>query len=443
MNAIQQHLPQVRATLCEIFPSPHTDETLFSVCSRFHQLTAWRRQTLTGVLLFDAPRASRKRCVPSGLHTLIRCLPDIFGSVQAILQSHTVGTLYLRFMSGEQSQRAAGACTKLSQPRTRFTFDWASNRFELQHPLRLCPTCAAEQVERNGYAYWKVEHQLPGAWVCLDHNEPLRLGSLAGDLSSWTIPVIGRSIGAGIANERDLRYLRCLSDTVVQLCGTETVNLSELRIHICRALEQAEVVHASRALDMAKVQKWMRGHLLSLEKPYLQAFEPIDASESAWAVLGKKRSPHPLRWALILTCLRLEGAPLAPMLDALQGPVQPTLTGLKISELPAAPPRAFDWMESGMEIVEIARQAGVTRTIVQRWLSDPQLHQVWSSAKYQNLWNRHEAAIRSAIASGATTRLQIRLAANAAYQWFQKNDKTWLESLLPSLVPNKQLSLWQ
>ena len=266
---------------------------------------------------------------------------------------------------------------------------------------------------------------------------------MAGNLSSWTIPVISRSFGTGIANERDLRYLRCLSDTVLHLCGSETVNLSELRIHISRALEQAEVVHASRALDMAKVQRWMRGHLLSLEKPYLQAFEPIDASESAWAVLGKKRSPHPLRWALILACLRLEGAPLAPMLDALQGPVQPTLTGLKISELPAAPQRAFDWMESGMEIEAIARQAGVTRTIVQRWLTDPHLHQVWSSAKNQNLWHRHGEAIRSAIASGATTRLQIRLAANAAYQWFQKNDRSWLESLLPSLAPNKQLSLWQ
>lgn len=442
MNEIQHYLPQVRASLCGSFPSPHDGETLFSVCSRFHQLTAWRKQTLTGVLLFDAPKASRKRCIPTGLHTLTRCLPDIFGSVQATLQRHTVGALYLRFMSADQSLRAANACTKLSHARARFAFNWASNRFEQQHPLRLCPVCAVEQEQSNGYTYWKVQHQLPGAWVCLDHSEPLRIGISANGPSSWTIPGINRSISAGGANERDLRYLRCLSDTVLQLCGPESANLGELRIHICRALEQAEVVHASRALDMTKVQKWMHGHVLSLEKPYLQAFEPVDASESAWAVLGKKRAPHPLRWALILTCLRLEGAPLEPMLEALRGPVQPTLTGFKLSESPTAPARAFDWIESGMEILEIAQLAGVTRTIVQRWLCDPQLHRFWTAAKHKNLWNRHESSIRSAIASGAKTRLQLRLAANAAYQWFQKNDRLWLENLLPSLAPNKQLSLW-
>lgn len=40
MNEIQHYLPQVRASLCGNFPSPHDGETLFSVCSRFHQLSA-------------------------------------------------------------------------------------------------------------------------------------------------------------------------------------------------------------------------------------------------------------------------------------------------------------------------------------------------------------------------------------------------------------------
>ena len=442
MNEIQHYLPQVRASLCGNFPSPHDGETLFSVCSRFHQLTAWRKQTLTGILLFDAPRASRKRCVPTGLHILTRYLPEVFGSVQSTLQFHTVGSLYLRFMSMEQSRRASNACSELPHERTRFTFDWASSRFEQQHPLRLCPICAVEQEQQSGYAYWKVAHQLPGAWMCLDHNEPLRLGASSKDQSSWTLPVANRSTHTGNTNERDRRYLHSLSDTVVQLCGPDSANLGELRIHICRALEQAQVVHASRALDMEKVQKWMRSYIFSVEKTYLQAFEPVDASESAWAVLGKKKALHPLRWALILACLRLEGAPLQPMLDAMRGPVQPDLAGLKLSELPTAPDRAFKWMESGMEILEIAQLAGVSRTIVQRWLCDPLLHQVWATAKYQILRNKHETSIRSAMATGAKTRLQLRLAANAAYQWFRKNDRTWLDSLLPSQAPDKQLPLW-
>lgn len=442
MNDIQHYLPKVRASLCGNFPSPHAGETLFSVCSRFHQLTAWRKQSLTGILLFDAPRASRKRCIPTGLHTLTRCLPEVFSSVQTTLQHHTVGTLYLRFMTADQSRRASNACTVLLHARTRFSFDWASSRFEHQHPLRLCPICVAEQEQQNGYAYWKVAHQLPGAWVCQEHGEPLRVTGASNELSSWILPVANRSTWVGNAKERELRYLRSLSDTVLQLCGPDSANLAELRIHICRAMEQAQIVNASRALDMTKVQKWMRSYILGVEKTYLQAFEPVDASESAWAVLGKKKALHPLRWALILACLRLEGAPLQPMLDAMRGPIQPSLTGLKLSESPTAPARAFKWMESGMEILEIAQLAGVSRTIVQRWLCDPQLHQVWTTAKYQILRDKHETSIRSAMASGAKTRLQLRLTANAAYQWFRKNDLSWLEGLLPSLAPDKQLPLW-
>jgi len=442
MSSIHDYLPKVRASLCGSFPFPNQGETLFSVCSRFHQLTGWRKQTLTGILLFDAPRASRKRCVPTGLHTLTRCLPDVFPSVQSTLQRHTVGSLYLRFMHGNQVLRATEACTTLSHSRTRFTFDWASRSFEEQHPLRLCPVCAAEQVQEKGYAFWRVEHQLPGAWICLNHNEPLRLCGSPASSGNWILPSLTQSADPGKTNERDLCYLRCLAETVLQICGSEPANLAELRVHICRALEQAQVVQASRALDMVKVQKWMRSYLLCLEKPYLEAFEPIDASESVWVLLGKKRAPHPLRWALLLTCLRMEGAPREPMLDALRGPVQPSLSGLKLSETPMAPPRAFDWVESGMEIVEIAQQAGVSKSVVQRWLCDPNLHKVWSTAKYRNLRDRHETAIRSAISAGAHSRLHLRLTANAAFQWFRNNDRDWLESLLPRQSHEKQLPLW-
>lgn len=436
------HLAEARRTLCRHFPAPFPGETIFSACARFHGLSAMKRPALTGLLLLGSSRAASKRCAPVGLGTLIKCLPDLFSSVHELLQQHTHAALYLRFMTQDQRARCIAACLSSTHRRERLPFGWASANFERQHPLRFCRMCSISDEAQYGRAFWHLNHQFPGALVCAEHSQPLRVAAPLSSRNEWVLPTMSNSSQPGSLHDAQLSFLVCLADTVRQLCGPTRANLDALRAHLCLQLEQAGVAQACRALNEDKLRQWISMHIGSLEGACLNAFEARSGADSVAGILGKRLAHHPLRWALLITCLRLEGAPLEPIVLALQGPIQRPLPGFKIHEAPASPQMAFNAVACGAEIREIAKQTSVSRAVVERWLSDAAVHEAWSLARRRKIWGRHEASIRDALASGSFSRQALRTRASAAYQWFQRNDPSFLESVLPLSTEQQQLPLW-
>jgi len=130
------------------------------------------------------------------------------------------------------------------------------------------------------------------------------------------------------------------------------------------------------------------------------------------------------------------------MLNALNGPTQPSLPGFPMLPRLTAPAQAYDLMRHGHDISDIARAGGVTRSVVQRWLMDPVLHTQWIAARRAALFASHESAIRAVLAAGITTRQDLRLRASASYLWFQRNEPELLERLLPRSRADRQISLW-
>jgi len=442
MGDSYQHLEEARQTLCAHFPMPLPGETLYSVCARFHSLTAVRRPALTGLLLFGSHRASAKRCVPVGLTTLVSCLPHLFASELSALQQHTHACLYLRFMAPDQAACAAAVCAGPIHLRERHPFNWASAQFERQHPLRICPACVIADHDQIGYAYWHLGHQLPGVWVCPDHGEALHLAAPSKTQSSWVLPsLVGSSKPSGL-NRSERELLKYLADVVNQLCSDQSADLASLREQICQYLEQAGVTQASRALNAPKVNRWLSSHLGRLPQTHFQTFDAASKCECIVGALGKRKSHHPLRWAILMACLRKEGAPLEGMLRALDGPAQPALPGFPMQRVPTAPSHAYTFMRSGEDIVKVAQAAGVTRAVVQRWLMDPQLHALWTSTRLEQLRTKHTDAIQAALATGIKSRQELRQRANAAYLWFQRNAPEALRTLLPRSREDKQLLLW-
>lgn len=46
--------------------------------------------------------------------------------------------------------------------------------FKARHPLKGCPECLAKDIVETGLPYWRLAHQFPGVWVCLEHDHGLR-----------------------------------------------------------------------------------------------------------------------------------------------------------------------------------------------------------------------------------------------------------------------------
>ena len=53
-----------------------------------------------------------------------------------------------------------------------------ASRFGGSHPLKACAACMAHDLAGFGVAYWHVDHQYPGIWLCPIHNEILRVANV-------------------------------------------------------------------------------------------------------------------------------------------------------------------------------------------------------------------------------------------------------------------------
>lgn len=430
-------LHEARSNLWRYFPTAVPGETLYGTCARFHHLAGFKRPALTGRLLFDFERAASKRCAPMGLNTFSACVRDA-GKPQEIVETMTLGALYLRFMLPERAQRALSWCCYCGAGRERFAFGWGSAQFERQHPLRFCPICMRADEQAIGFAYWHLEHQLPGALVCRTHREPLR--AVTSQSSGWRMPELAHTRLCPGVSARQQVFLGHLSSTVVALCDARPIDVQTLRAAICRELEQAGVVRAGGALAMQNVQRWLAGQLQDLAE-CLAAFDAQNTVAAVCGVLEKRRAPHPLRIALLMTCLVREGASLEDLAAATcKAPHGADCTA---PSTPTSPARAYTLLETGMQAKEAAEQAGVSKSVVARWLTDPVLRDRWSTARKRRSFDTHAAAVNKALAQGARNTADLRRDANAAFQWFVRNDPQWMsQQLAQSLMPT-QLPLWK
>lgn len=430
-------LQQARESLLLHFPNLAPGETFYSACARFHKVTSLKRSALTGQLLFDSVRAHDKRSVPVGLSKFVQAVGDV-GDPLAIIEISTVGALYLRFMGSTKAARALSWCCKSSAGRERLAFGWGSSRFEQQHPLRLCPVCAKADVDLWGFPYWHLEHQLPGTFVCVSHGEPLR--SLVPTTSGWKTPLLAETRQPEISWSKHHDLLWRLACTASSLCGRGQVNSDALRARICVELEQAGVVRAGGALNPDQVRRWLNSHLTNV----CNCFDSFDAANTAVAicgVLGKRRAFHPLRWALLITCLVIEGASREVLIDAATSPIDES-SCVALPPESMAPNRAYELLETGIQAKAAAAAAGVGKSVVARWLDDPVLRVRWRQARRQLLFAKHSAAVSDALLNGARSIADLRHQANAALQWFLRNDPQALNRQIADVNPEQQRCLW-
>lgn len=439
----QRHLEEARSVLCTHFPEPAVGETLFSVCARFHRITALKRPSATAELLFGNPRSVNKRCTPAGLETLVQTLPDIFKESQHVLRNYTHGALYLRFMTKEQQQRCIIACTSPSHYRQRLTFGWASEKFETQHPMRFCVACALNDEAQNGTPIWHLDHQLPGVLICTKHMDPLISIPSYLHRSTWPLPNNRNLSGVAALDDREILALACLADSIKRLRGTKTANLHSLRSAVCLSLEDIGIARASRAINPKSLVRWIDSKLSVFDNTNVIDF----TGSTRWpelisGVLGKRMSHHPLRWAMLITAIRLEGGDHEPIYKSIDQDEQISLPGIKATTLKPPPAIAFKAVSEGASISDMCRRLKLPRSVIQRWLMNPDVHDTWSSARMLNIRTRHEESINAAFSPDCKSRQELKRRASGAYQWFLRNEPDYLESLFLSKQISKQLPLF-
>ncbi len=151
------------------------DETVFSFCARYRVLSGHRLSAETTLDLFRHARLGSAHDFPCRIDRFCARMDGQMGTSEEVIRQHTILPFYLPFVSAEKADLAVRTLRGDSIGSLKFVLGLLTSGFRAAHPLKACAECMNEDADRFSVAYWRVSHQLPGAWYCIRHKTPLLL----------------------------------------------------------------------------------------------------------------------------------------------------------------------------------------------------------------------------------------------------------------------------
>lgn len=220
------------------------DETLFSWCSRYHQLTANSAAQATVAQLFGRANI---RCVddfPTHISALAGRAGGSLGSVEHLIQHRTILPFYLTFKSSEVGHAAVTALSGVGSSSLKYRLGLLTSGLGAAHPLKACAHCLSDDLLVHRTAYWRLPHQLPGVWVCPKHGIALQIQSR--DLRPsrrfrWLLP-----------SHIEMSSVPCVSNTAFDSPPSLLIRMAEcsLRAHAEPAARFADAGRIARAFRL-------------------------------------------------------------------------------------------------------------------------------------------------------------------------------------------------
>lgn len=146
------------------------EETLFSLCSRYHVLTGASRSEDTCRLLFGHSRRGLAHDLPSQIDEFARRTQLQLGSAEQIARNKTILSYYLPLRSLDDELDALAAMRGQGIGSLKFRLGLLTSKFGASHPLKACPLCMQADTQSYGTTYWHLQHQYPGVWYCNTHE---------------------------------------------------------------------------------------------------------------------------------------------------------------------------------------------------------------------------------------------------------------------------------
>lgn len=166
------------------------DESLFSLCSRYHHLTGHHTSARSCLMLFGSARTGSAHDVPARVQSLVDRCPGLGSAVEIVMQ-RTLLPFYFPFHGAQRCENWIAQVSDGAAPSLKAQLGLAASRFGASHPLKACPQCLHRDVDLYGVAYWHLQHQLPGSLYCVAHGEPLQAATekVSGqDRFGWLLP---------------------------------------------------------------------------------------------------------------------------------------------------------------------------------------------------------------------------------------------------------------
>ncbi len=280
-------------------PSLEPDETLYSWSCYVHKVSANVSAEKTSQALYGATHTVRQHELPTRVALLAQEI-GVQLPVADLLRQHTVLRCYLPFIHPEKRDEAFRAAAA-GEPFWQRSLLGASRSRAISHPLRLCAACVSADQEQCGRALWHVQHQLPGAWHCSRHEEPLLLAKSRP--KQWLAPEAALSEARPIAAPTGASMIAA---GVGAAAGRQLqINATGLRNGAIARLQELGVLHSRHSVRHDRLTAWFKStdmsRLCANSDSGLQAL--ADGSWIASQLWRQKRN-HPARWVVLWSALQ-------------------------------------------------------------------------------------------------------------------------------------------
>ncbi|MFC6523016.1 TnsD family Tn7-like transposition protein [Undibacterium arcticum] len=292
------------------FPSRLPDETLHSRVSRLHTLSGNLDDRHTLQDAFGSHTLVATSHLPSHLNALSSRLPDaLCASAEDFLEQSTLFPYFRPFLQPAQVENCRAAMCSNNAGEVKVAIGLVASRIGGRNALRFYRQCCIEDALRYGVAYWHRTHQLPGAWLCVDHGEPLvevHASWLRSHRHNLFLPMPEQFSGCSSEHSIRASHAACLSKCAalsVELLGSNQTPLDPgvLRSFYRDCATQQGWIDAHGRICAAAV------HRSAMEFcgqwPLDQDFRFIQDEHWIFKLLHKHRgSMHPLKHVAMLIC---------------------------------------------------------------------------------------------------------------------------------------------
>lgn len=286
-------------------PAWREDETIFSWCCLYHRLLGNQSARRTGAELFGVEHACRERWAPLHVQHLAHKVGGTLGSAASMLMQRTPLALFWPFLAPAKRDRILQALSEGSGVGWTTAIGMPAAALAATD-LRYCRACVAQDIAECEPPRWRLSHQLAGAWVCIDHGEPLSLFRsrasrwiLADDAHGKTLPATDAGVDA-----QAMAQLKRVAIMARALVGAEAIDLSAVRAAVLCLLRGCGVTGWLHPLSPQRLGDWFGSTHLAVALRHLHSVERRLAS-GRWIhdLLRTRSAQHPLKWLLLWVAL--------------------------------------------------------------------------------------------------------------------------------------------
>ena len=216
------------------------DETLFSLASRYHQISGNTHSGDTCRQLFGHTRQGALHDLPGNIGEFARRTGGILGEATEIARRRTVLAPYLPFLPHQAAVMAISALIETGVHNLKARLGLLTKGQRANHPLRACAACMQADKIEHCTMYWHREHQLPAVWVCPIHMEPLHTSDYKSEWLAryrWGLPIdphVHLLPSGAASNDATIDAALQVANIAIKLANlTENFRFSETGIARC------------------------------------------------------------------------------------------------------------------------------------------------------------------------------------------------------------------